>query len=100
ALAEEIGSKGDSAVAKRILGQIAAIHGKEYTAYFQFSTMIFTEIKNRFELARTQARYAEALAKHNAEVAVVYRKQAIDTFVAIGAQGELARLGFTYERSC
>ncbi len=92
ALAADIGSKLDQGVALRLLGQAAARQSLPYVEHFQASLAIFAEIKNRFECARTQARYAEALAGTNFSAAAAYLNQARETFIEIGAQGELARL--------
>lgn len=99
ALAGEIGSKLDQGIALRLLGQAAARQGEPFDTHFQASLAIFTEIKNRFELARTQARYAIALAGTNFSAAAAYLKQAHATFIEIGAHGELERLTSLSERS-
>lgn len=98
-LAEELGSKLDYGVAQRLLGQTAARRDMPYAAHFLDSIAVFTEIKNRFELARTQVRFAEALLARHPESAVAYLKQARQTFKEIGAGGELARLTQLIERS-
>ncbi len=92
ALAEELGSKFDYGVARRLQGQIAAYHGYAFAEHFQASMAVFSEIKNPFELARTQACYAAILAGSNQNLAETYQKQALQTFIEIGARGEVARL--------
>lgn len=98
-LALELGSRLDYGIARRLLGQVAARMGQSYAEHFQDSSAIFAEIKNRFELAYTQVRYAEALVAHDAETAMGYLKQAQQTFKDIGADGELQRLDYLSERS-
>ncbi len=99
ALAEALGSRGDYGIAQRLLGQIATRQKRDFGAYFQASLAAFTEIKNRFELARTQARYAEALHACNEAAAITYLKQAQFTFKEIGARRELEQLTILSERS-
>lgn len=98
-MAEDLGSRRDYGSARRLLGQLAAQRGQPYDEDFQASIAVFTAIKNPFELARAQARYAEALVGRNLAAAIAYQKQARETFNQIGARGELARLGTLHERS-
>ncbi len=98
-LAFELGSKRDYGVARRILGQVAARRRQPYAAHFEASITLLTEINNRFELARAQIAYAEALPMGTFPATTTYLKQARDTFREIGAQAELARLDHLSERS-
>jgi class 3 adenylate cyclase/tetratricopeptide (TPR) repeat protein len=92
-LGGEIGSKHDVGIARRLLGQIAGARGEPYAADFEESIGLFEAIKDRFELARTWAAYGAALeADRNQIAGRAYLKQAHDTFLAIGANGELQRL--------
>jgi len=97
--AAAIGSRLDQGIALRLLGQAAARQGLPYDEHFQAGLAIFAEIKNRFERARTQARYAEALAGTTFSAASAYLNQARATFIEIGARGELARLSNFSEKS-
>jgi class 3 adenylate cyclase/tetratricopeptide (TPR) repeat protein len=100
ALSSEIGSKHDGGVARRLLGQAAAANGAPHAAAFEASIGLFEASKNRFELARTWAAYGAALADHGNKIAArAYLNQARDTFVTIGANGELQRLALIVERS-
>jgi tetratricopeptide (TPR) repeat protein len=100
ALSDEIGSKYDGGVARRLRGQSAAARGTPFAADFVASVALFEAIKDRFELARTWAAYGKALVEHGDKIAArAYLKQAQDTFVTIGANGELQRLALTVERS-
>ncbi|MBC8076876.1 MAG: tetratricopeptide repeat protein, partial [Chloroflexales bacterium] len=96
-LAATLGSKFDRAVAERLLGESAESGAEEH---LEVSIALFSEIRQRFELARSQAAYARLLArKGNYSAVHTYGVQAQETFVAIGAQGELARLAPFIERS-
>ncbi len=98
-LALELGSKRDYGVAQRLLGQAASYQSQSADAFFRTAMLTFEEIKNRFELARTQIRYAETLADTHTDLASAYLKQAQQTFNEIGAGGELARFADLLERS-
>jgi tetratricopeptide (TPR) repeat protein len=99
-LSDEIGSKYDGGIARRLVGQAAAMRGAPFAAEFEASIALFEAIKNRFELARTWAAYGTALLKNGNEIAArAYLKQALDTFVTIGAHGEQQRLAPIVERS-
>jgi adenylate cyclase len=96
-LATSLGSKFDLAVAERQLGESVEDGGEEH---IERSIALFGEIHQRFEQARSQAAYARLLArKGNLSAVHTYGLQAHETFVAIGAQGELARLAPLIERS-
>jgi tetratricopeptide (TPR) repeat protein len=100
ALSDELGSKYDGGIARRLRGQAAALRGAPFAAEFEASIMLFEAIKHRFELARTWAAYGTALLKNgNKSAARAYLKQALDTFVTIGAHGERQRLAPIVERS-
>jgi class 3 adenylate cyclase/tetratricopeptide (TPR) repeat protein len=99
-LSQEIGSKHDEGIARRLLGQAAAARGELFAAEFEASIVLFEAIKDRFELARTWTAYGIALTEHGDKiVAQAYLKQAQHTFVTIGANGELRRLAHIAERS-
>jgi tetratricopeptide (TPR) repeat protein len=99
-LSDEIGSKYDGGIARRLSGQAAAMRGAPFAAEFEASIALFEKIKHRFELARTWAAYGIALLKNGNEIAArAYLKQALDTFVTIGAYGEQQRLAPFVERS-
>ncbi len=98
-LAFELGSKRDYGVARRILGQVAARRRQPYTDHFEASMTLLAEINNRFDLARSQLAYAEALHMGAYPATTMYLKQARHTFREIGAQAELARLDHLSERS-
>jgi tetratricopeptide (TPR) repeat protein len=99
-LSDEIGSKYDGGIARRQRGQAAAMRGVPFAAEFEASIALFEAIKHRFELARTWAAYGIALLTNGNEIAArAYLKQALDTFVTIGAHGERQRLAPIVERS-
>ncbi len=99
-LGEGIGSKYEIGVARRLLGQIAALQGEPFAADFETSIALFEGIKDPFELGRTWAAYGAALVEIGNEIAGrSYLKQAWNAFVAIGAQGEVQRLAPSVERS-
>jgi hypothetical protein len=83
-----------------LLGQLAALHNESYDAYFSESIALFEAIKNRFELARTWAAYGMLLREDRNQIAGhAYLKQARNTFLEIGANGELQRLPPDEERN-
>lgn len=99
-LSADIGSKYDNGIARRLRGQAASVGTPLWSADFETSITLFSEIKDYFELARTWASYAVALMGHDQkQAAQAYLKRAYDTFVAIGADGELKRLALLFERS-
>jgi tetratricopeptide (TPR) repeat protein len=92
-LSQEIGSKYDEGVARRLLGQVAALRGQPYDEHFTASIALFEAINDRFELARTWAAYGTILhADRNQIAGQTYLKRAHNTFLAIGANGELQHL--------
>jgi tetratricopeptide (TPR) repeat protein len=100
ALGRSLGSKRDIGIALRLLGQAASVRGEPFDAAFEESNALFAAIKDRFEIARTWAAHGKALlAARNENAGYAYLKQARDTFVAIGAHGELQRLPPIVERS-
>lgn len=99
-LSTEIGSRYDQGIARRLLGQVLAAQGAPFDAEFQASLALLEGIKDSFELARTWAAYGKALASiGNESLAQTYLKSAQDTFVLIGAGGELQQLASHVERS-
>jgi adenylate cyclase len=99
ATAAQLGSRLDEGVACRLQGEIAAARGDAFMAPFETALAIFAAINSAFELARTEARYGEALAACNDPAAASYLKRAAETFKQIGAEGELRRLATIHERS-
>jgi tetratricopeptide (TPR) repeat protein len=96
-LAASLGSKLDQGIAERLLGEAL---GAQADAHFLRSIALFEEIKQCFELARSQASYGRALAlRGNLAAARSYLMQARTSFEAIGARGELQRLAPYIERS-
>jgi tetratricopeptide (TPR) repeat protein len=97
---QSIGSKREVGIARRLSGQTAAARGEPFASAFEDSIALFEAIKDRFELARTRAAYGIALIKARNQIAGrAYLKQARDTFLAIGANGDLQRLPPDVERS-
>lgn len=100
ALSHTIGSKHDGGVAHRLLGQATVTSGAPFAEHFEASIELFEATKDHFELARTWAAYGTALIAIGDEIAGrAYLKQARETFVRIGANGELQRLAPIIERS-
>jgi class 3 adenylate cyclase/tetratricopeptide (TPR) repeat protein len=100
ALGQEIESKDDLGVALRLLGLALAIQNRPFSSYFEKSITLFEESRDQFELGRTWATYGEALLRNNDKSAALENlKQAQDTFIAIGANGELQRLAPLLKRS-
>lgn len=97
--AAEIGSKLDYGIARRLQGVVAARCGEPFTDHFAESEAVFQSIRNRFELARTQAAHGEALRACNSLAAAAYLQQSRATFAEIGANGELHRLDAANQRS-
>jgi adenylate cyclase len=90
-LAEQLGSRLDYGLARRLAGQIAARRGEPADADFMAAEAVFRELRSSFELACTWSRYGEYLAGRNSELANTYLKQAAETFQRIGAAGEQRR---------
>lgn len=98
--ADAIGSRRDLAIAQRLLGARYAAGAQPFAAWFEQSIAELTTIGDRFELGRTWAVYGLALARSgNIARADAYLKQAQETFISIGAHGELQHLSQIAERS-
>lgn len=100
-LGEKIGSRRDVGVAQRLLTQAAALlDSRPFQGLFETGAQSLIIIKDRFELGRTWSAYAAALTQSgNRSAGRAYLKQAKDTFISIGANGELQRLRTIEERS-
>jgi len=99
-LSNSIGSKHDAGIAYRLLGQATTARDARFAEYFMHSINLFEAMNDRFELGRTWAAYGIALQRAgNQNAARAYLKQAKDTFISIGANGELQRLALSEERS-
>jgi hypothetical protein len=99
-LSDSIGSKHDAGIAHRLLGQALAARGVPFAEQFERSTALFDTTLDRFELGRTWAAYADALLQTgNQSDGTAYLKRAKDTFISIGADGELQRLSQIEDRS-
>jgi tetratricopeptide (TPR) repeat protein len=93
-------SKRESGITQRLLGQLAALGQAEFDAPFQHSIGLLEAIDDRFELGRTFFSYGRSLLEDgNHDAAAAYLKRARDTFMSIGANGELQRLSQFAERS-
>jgi class 3 adenylate cyclase/tetratricopeptide (TPR) repeat protein len=100
ALGDAIGSDDDAAIAQRSLGQARALLGEPFIPHFEAAVARFLAGKEPFEVGRTLAAYGAALLTAGERAAgAAYLKQARDTFMAIGAAGELRRLAPLLERS-
>jgi class 3 adenylate cyclase/tetratricopeptide (TPR) repeat protein len=100
AISEAIGSKHDGGIARRLLGWVAVERTQPFADDFDASIALFEAMQDRFELARTWAAYGIALQRSgNQNAARAYLNQAKDTFISIGANGELQRLALIEERS-
>ena len=99
-LAEAIGSQRDAGIARRLLGQAAAARNEPFAALFENSIAQLEAIRDRFEIARTWAAYGTNLLANRDQIAgLAYLKQARNTFLQIGANGELQRLPPDEERN-
>ncbi|GAB4206000.1 MAG: adenylate/guanylate cyclase domain-containing protein [Roseiflexaceae bacterium] len=99
-LAEALGRKHDMGTALRILGQNSYRTANPVRDYFEHSLALFTATGNHFEQARTWAAYGLALSEiHQYPEARSYLKKAQETFIQLGADGELRRLAPFFERS-
>ncbi|WP_299757810.1 adenylate/guanylate cyclase domain-containing protein [uncultured Chloroflexus sp.] len=92
ALAEQIGSRFDHAVALRLSGEIAAERNEPFSDYFTRAMDIFATINCRFEHACAAARFGNALQRRNLPAAHPYLELARNELTTIGANGELRRL--------
>jgi tetratricopeptide (TPR) repeat protein len=91
-LADQLGSRLDYGVARRIAGQIAAARHEPADHHFQAAIEVFNALQSRFELAVTLARWGEIRTACNDPQGAAYLEQARAIFTAIDAQGELKRL--------
>lgn len=99
AIGEAIGSRHDCGLSHRLLALVAEVQGQPFAASFETSIALFEAIQARFELARTWAYFGAALHRRgNKPRAAAYLKRAKDTFISIGANGELQRLRSIAER--
>jgi hypothetical protein len=100
ALGASLGSKRERGIARRLLGQAAAARGEPFAQAFEESMALLAAIKDQFEIGRTWGAYGKALVADGNRIAgAAYLKQARDTFVSLGAEGELQRLPKHVERS-
>lgn len=98
--AERLGKREHLGMARRILGQARAAVGTSFEADFEASAALFEAIKNPFELGRTWAAYGlAALDSGDRDSGLLRLKKARDTFIALGANGELERFRQIFERS-
>lgn len=93
AVADELGLTVESAVARRVLGQIALQSGNLAAAadLLEQSRAALEQLDNRYELGRAliwQARLAQAQDRHDKALAAL--RQAEPIFVALDAQRDLA----------
>ena len=97
---ETLQSKYDSGISKRLLGEILSLQGREYRHFFEESVSIFVDIRNQFELSRTQAALGRVLIAHGQiHEGNSLLKIAEQAFISMEAFGELHRLGSPTERS-
>jgi adenylate cyclase len=100
ALALAIGSDDDLGVADRLLGSAVARLRQPFEQHFSASVSHFEQAGDAFELARSLVAYGEAIrANGNQERWQAYLFRARDTFISLGAAGELRRLTSMLERS-
>jgi class 3 adenylate cyclase/tetratricopeptide (TPR) repeat protein len=99
ALAEQIGSKLDYGVARRLAGEVAALSGAAFATHFAEAEAAFVATGSAFEQARTWAAHGAALSARNDSAAAAYLKRAEEAFKKIEAAGELRRLVTRSERS-
>lgn len=98
-LAEQLDSRLDMGVARRLRGIIAARLKQPADAYFSAAENAFAAVGSAFEQARTWAAWGQVLRLRNDSRAAAYLKQAEETFTQIEAAGELHRLHTHHERS-
>jgi class 3 adenylate cyclase/tetratricopeptide (TPR) repeat protein len=99
-LGDEIGSRRETGIARRLLGDVASSRGEPFEPAFEASIALLAAIKDPFELARTWVSYGTSLLRHGNETAGdAYLKQARAAFISIGAHGELQRHTMIAERS-
>ncbi|WP_298820586.1 adenylate/guanylate cyclase domain-containing protein [Chloroflexus sp.] len=93
AIAEELGQVDDSAIANRVLGEIALAAGDLAVAedLFTRSSATLAQLDNRYELGKVRYQQARlALARHDSAAAVTARAEAIAIFTELDAQRDLA----------
>ncbi|WP_322495341.1 adenylate/guanylate cyclase domain-containing protein [Chloroflexus sp.] len=93
AIAEELGQTDDSAIANRVLGEIALASGDLDVAedLFTRSSSTLAQLDNRYELGKVRYQQARlALARHDFAAAAVARTEAIAIFTELDAQRDLA----------
>jgi tetratricopeptide (TPR) repeat protein len=99
-LVESLNSRREAGITQRLFGQIAAASNQAFDASFERSIALLKAIDDQFELGRTFFSYGRSLLEHgNQDAADTYLKRARDTFMSIGANGELQRLSQFVERS-
>jgi predicted ATPase/class 3 adenylate cyclase len=91
-LADQLGSRLDYGLARRLAGQIAGLRGQPADEHFLAAEEVFREIRSGFELACTWARYGEYLAARNLVASTAYLRQAEEICRRIGANAELRRI--------
>ncbi|MFN3372646.1 MAG: tetratricopeptide repeat protein, partial [Chloroflexus sp.] len=92
AIAEELGQADDSAIAYRVLGEIALACGDLDVAedLFARSSSTLAQLDNRYELGKVRYQQARlALARHDDATAATARAEAITIFTELDAQRDL-----------
>ncbi len=92
AIAEELGQADDSAIADRVLGEIALACGDLDVAedLFARSSSTLAQLDNRYELGKVRYQQARlALARHDDATAAIARAEAIAIFTELDAQRDL-----------
>ncbi len=96
-LSRALGADDTTAIALRLRGEATQAR----VADFSESAILCEVVQDRFELARTWRAHGDALVRAgNLDDGAAYLKRAYDTFMALGADGELRRVmpvdpGFT-----
>ncbi len=93
ATAEELGQADDSAIAYRVLGEIALAAGELNTAaeLFERSSTLLLQLANRYELGKVRYQQARlALARNDSVAAAAARAEARAIFTELNAQRDLA----------
>ncbi|NNJ08723.1 AAA family ATPase [Chloroflexales bacterium ZM16-3] len=91
-LADQLGSRLDYGLARRLAGQIAELQGLPAEDHFRVAESVFHDIRSSFELARTWSRHGKYLTVRNPAASDAYLRQAEETFRRIGANAELSRI--------
>ena len=93
-------SKEELGIAFRLRGTIASLHQELFRDDFELSIAIFEEIKDTFELGRTYFAFGQMLIENSHRIEGYQNlKMAQDSFIQVGAMGELRRLTPLLERS-